>query len=228
MKQSTVIVIVVILSAVGLMFLPRVFDGNLTENKEEITIEEGVDHVKGSVDASVVLIEYSDFQCPACKSYYPLVRQLASEYNDRLLVVYRHFPLREVHARATIAAYATEAAGKQGKFWEMHDVIFENQDNWVKAEKPEELFATYAGVIALDVEQFLKDYDAPETKTRVNRDAEDGRSKGINSTPTFYINGVKITNNPRSMEEFRTLIEKTLTAKGGETRGATSSPVVSP
>ena len=104
--------------------------------------------VKGPETAPITIIEFSDFQCPACGSYYPIVKQLYQEFGDEIQFVYRNFPLRQIHSNAQLAGQAAEAAGRQDKFWGMHDMIFENQKTWSdqKSRQAEEAFIAYAGL----------------------------------------------------------------------------------
>ncbi len=162
------------------------------------------DSRKGNIESSVVLVEYSDFQCPACGAYFPLLKALVEEFGSEIQFVYRHFPLAQ-HQHAELAGRAAEAAGKQGKFWEMHDLIFENQRSWSNLRNAEEAFSQYAEQIGLDMEKFQADLDSQEVKEKVRRDYSGGLSSGVNSTPTFFLNGVKLQN-PRSYEEFRAVI----------------------
>ncbi len=171
----------------------------------------GNDWVKGNTKSNIVLIEYSDFQCPACGRYYPILKELSQEFKNNIQFVYRHFPLRQIHANAQFAAQAAEAAGKQGKFWEMHDVIFEKQSEWSnqKREQVEENFISYARVLNIDVTQFKEDLNSKEVIDKVNNSYQGGIKARVNSTPTFFLNGEKIQN-PRSYEEFRNVINKAL------------------
>jgi protein-disulfide isomerase len=162
------------------------------------------DNFKGNSESSVVLVEYSDFQCPACGAYYPLLKALVEEFGSEMQFVYRHFPLPQ-HQHAELAGRAAEAAGQQGKFWEMHDLIFENQTSWANLRNTEEVFTQYAVQLGLDMEKFKTDLDSKELKEKVRRDYSSGLSSGVNSTPTFFLNGVKLQN-PRSYEEFRNAI----------------------
>jgi protein-disulfide isomerase len=164
-----------------------------------------VDYVKGNASSTVVLVEYSDFQCPACRAYLPLIRQVTQEYGQRIAFVYRSFPLTSIHFNSEVAARAAEAARKQGKFWEMHDLLFEKQLEWEKASDIMPLFENYASLIGINIDQFRADINSKEVKDFVRGEMAHGRSIGINSTPTFYLNGKKIEN-PRSIEEFRSLI----------------------
>jgi protein-disulfide isomerase len=169
------------------------------------------DWIKGNKESSIILIEYSDFQCPACATYHPFVKQLSQEFESELLFVYRHFPLRNIHPNAELAGQATEAAGQQSKFWEMHDIIFENQRTWSvqKHSQAKETFITYAKQLNLDVEQFKIDIVSKKVEDKVNNDYQGGFLSGVNSTPTFFLNGEKIQN-PRNYEEFRNIIKQAI------------------
>lgn len=161
------------------------------------------DWVKGATSSPIVLIEYSDFQCPACGAYFPLVEKLVAEEGTKFALVSRHFPLMQ-HANAIPAAQAAEAAGKQGKFWEMHDLLFGNQAEWEGSKDVKTVFIGYATRLGLDIAQFTADYDLPEIKDRIDADVRSGYKAGVDSTPTFFLNGKKI--NPQSYEEFKKLI----------------------
>ena len=164
------------------------------------------DWVKGAPlkDAKVTIIEYSDFQCPACGAYYPMVKQLGQEFKN-LAIVYRHFPLTQ-HANARPAAQAAEAAGRQGKFWEMHDMLFENQKYWSESRVVTDIFVAYAKTLGLDMEKFKNDFNSSAAKTKIESDYQSGASE-IDGTPTFFLNDKKIQN-PQSYDEFRTIIEQ--------------------
>ncbi len=197
------VVLALVLIVGGAVWLSRSL-GNSTEGdlKNPVTSD---DHMKGSADAAVTLVEYSDFQCPACAAFAPVVKQLAEEYGDKIRIVYRHFPLPQ-HGNAKPAAYAAEAAGLQGKFWEMHDLIFERQGEWSAASDPMPLFLSYASALGLDEQKFSSDMNSADTKQRVERDFFGGVESRIAATPTFFLNGKKMTN-PRSYDEFKQQIE---------------------
>ena len=167
------------------------------------------DHIKGNKEAELVLIEYSDFQCPACGAYYPILKELSREFGDKIVFVYRHFPLTQIHKNAKLAAIVSEAAGKQDKFWEMHDVIFENQKEWSDSESAIDYFTEYAQRLNLDVEEFKSAVDLKELKQKVESDYLSGLELKVNATPTFILNGKKIQN-PRSYEEFKKVAESYL------------------
>lgn len=163
------------------------------------------DHIKGSPDAKVVLVEYSDFQCPACASYYPLLKKLSQDFGDKIKFVYRYFPLRQIHRNADLASYAAEAAGNQGKFWEMHDKLFDGQRTWSEQRNAQETFMQYAEALGLNKEQFQKDMDSDLTKEKVESAFQSGLKSDVDSTPSFFLNGKKIKN-PTSYEEFKSII----------------------
>lgn len=167
------------------------------------------DWVRGNINASVVMVEYADFECPACGVYHSLVKELKTKYEDDIAIVFRHFPLSQIHKNAFLAAQASEAAGIQGKFWEMHDMIFENQNTWSALDNARDLFIGYAKELDLDELKFISDLDNQEIKEKISESYSFGSKIGVNSTPSFFINGKKITN-PRSLEEFESLIQKEL------------------
>ncbi len=166
-----------------------------------------IDHVQGSASAPVTLIEYSDFQCPACENfYYSVEKLLQDEPTTTLRFVYRQFPLPQ-HANAIPSATAAEAAGKQGKFWEMYSVIFKNHTDWTELADASPVFAGYAKTIGLDMDKFAADLKVPTLQAKIQADLQSGQVAGINATPTFFING-KAINNPKSYADFKKLIDE--------------------
>ncbi len=159
-----------------------------------------------------ILMEYSDFQCPACGAYYPLVKRLVAEFGMRVQFVYRHFPLGQIHAHAFEAAYAAEAAGRQGKFWDMHDVIFEKQKEWSGASDAKTLFVQYAQGLGLNVEQFTKDMGDSDIKDRVQKNYKSGEEAGVPGTPTFFFDGRRIQP-PANYEAFKAILNYELGKK---------------
>jgi len=168
-----------------------------------------VDQVQGNPDASVVLLEYSDFQCPGCALYHSIPQPVMEEFNDRLLFAYRHFPLKNVHKNANNAAKAAEAAGRQGKFWEMGDMIFLNQRDWSLHSNVKNVFTDYARTLDLDIEKFTVDINSDEVEEKVDNDYKSGIQSGVNATPTFFLNGKKMEN-VQSYEEFKSIIEQAI------------------
>ena len=166
------------------------------------------ENVKGNKEAKATLIEYSDFQCPACGSYYPILKKVAEDMGAQVQFAYRHFPLSQ-HKNAKLAATVAEAAGKQGKFWEMHDLIFQNQSDWSEEKNAAVIFAKYAQEVGLDLAKFQTDIASEEIKAKIENDYKSGVKAGVNSTPSFFLNGEKITN-PRNYDEFKNAILQAL------------------
>jgi protein-disulfide isomerase len=142
------------------------------------------DHAAGPDDAPVTLVEYGDYECPYCGMAHPIVRRAQQDLGTRLRFVFRNFPLAESHPHARVAAEAAEAAGAQGKFWEMHDMLFEHQD----ALEAQDLMG-YAKLLGLDVPKFARDLEAGTYTKRVRDDFRNGVRSGVNGTPTFFVNG---------------------------------------
>ena len=148
----------------------------------QMQIVEG-DHVRGSPDADIVIVEYGDFQCPYCARAHPTLAALQKQYGQRIALVWRHLPL-EMHPYAEAAAEAAEAAGAQGKFWQMHDSLFEHQAQMAPAQLP--LLAQGMG---LDAARFDADMAARSYRERIQAQAEQGKALGASGTPSFFING---------------------------------------
>jgi protein-disulfide isomerase len=142
--------------------------------------------VLGSRDSQITLVEFSDFQCPACKMYQPIVDEIVKKYGDKIIFGYRHFPLPQ-HTYGEKAAIAAEAAAKQGKFWEMYNYLFLNQDTL-----SDDTVLSGAESIGLDSTLFMNDLKSDYIKEKVLKDKQDGARLGVNSTPTFYLNGEKL------------------------------------
>jgi protein-disulfide isomerase len=148
-------------------------------------------HVRGNPKAPVTLEEFGDFECPPCGHLAGAIKELEHEFGDRLRVIFHHFPLTN-HAHAREAAYAAEAAGLQGHFWEMHDLLYKEQGVWSKVGEVRPLFNAYAGILGLNTERFARDMENEEVKMRVAGDAKRGEELGITNTPTVFINNTAV------------------------------------
>ena len=143
-----------------------------------------VDHVTGGPHAPITVVEYGDFQCPTCKQAAPAVKMLLNEFGDRIRFVYRHYPLEEVHPQALQAAEAAESAGAQGKFWEMHELLFANQLHLKRNH-----LLSYAESLELDMPRFMLELDDEIYRQRVREHIAGGNESGVRATPTFFVNG---------------------------------------
>lgn len=154
-----------------------------------------LDHLEGNPNAKVVLVEYSDFQCPACALYAPAVKNLMSKYGQKVQLIYRSFPLPQ-HDKGDLAARVAESAGVQGKFWEMHDKLFGGQALWAGKTESEaiQIFMSYADQIGLDKTKFSTDLNSAEIIALVQRSIQGGINSNVDATPTFFLNGKKLTN----------------------------------
>jgi protein-disulfide isomerase len=150
-------------------------------------------HQIASPGAEVTVVEFADFQCPACKAFHPVMKRILSSNPGKVRFIYRHFPLPQ-HANGTYAAKAAEAAGESGKFWEMYDKLYLNQSAWQELPDPQNAFIGYAQEVGIAKDDFLKAYTSQESSRRVSDDSSDGVSLGVNSTPTIFVNGVKMQN----------------------------------
>ncbi len=169
-------------------------------------------HVLGNPDAPVTLEEFGDFQCPPCGVISGPINQLEQDYHPRLRVIFRHFPLT-IHQHAREAALASEAAGQQGRFWQMHDVLYREQAVWSKAADAQPLFDAYAGMLGLKIDRFKKDMESDEVKRRVTADQLRGTALGVTITPTIFINNRALPNVSLSPAALRAAVEAAMNIK---------------
>ena len=153
------------------------------------------DHVFGKADSKVVFIEYGDFQCPSCGGAYQPIKEVTEEYKDKVAFIFRNFPLTTIHPNARVAAAAAEAAGLQGKYWEMHDLLYEGQADWqdLNGDQRTSVFVGYAASIGADKDKFTTDLASSDINRRISFDQALGKKIGITATPSFYLNGEKLS-----------------------------------
>lgn len=163
-------------------------------------------HMLGDMTAPVMLEEFGDFQCPPCGSLDPVLKSLKAEFGPSVVVVFREFPLASKHAHALSAARAAEAAGLQGKFWQMHDVLYENQKTWRDAADVQPIFEEYATRIGLVLDRFKRDSLSETVDKRIALDRERGNWIGVNSTPTVFLNGREVPLESLAVDKLRSLI----------------------
>lgn len=197
---------VVALVIAGLIFGVTKLSGSNTKISLLTNEVVATDWVKGSDNAPLTIIEYSDFQCPKCAFYFGIIKSVLPKYNDKVRFVYRYFPLKDLHKNAELASRAAEAAGKQTKFWEMHDLLFINQSVWSNRDDARDLFYQYATDLQLNLDQFKKDIDSTVVKDYVEASYLSAVKNGLRGTPTFFANGNQVEFQP-SAEAFEKLIQ---------------------
>jgi protein-disulfide isomerase len=223
-KQFWAVVAVIVVIFAGI----TIVNGNKSSNKTKSSSSSSQlsQHVEGNNKANVSLVEYGDYECPFCGQYYPTVKQVATEFNDQIHFQFRNFPLTSIHQNAFAGARAAEAAAQQGKFWEMHDLLYEQQTAWSTASEPSKSFNAYATQLGLDLTKFKADYASSKVNDTINADMAEGTKLGITGTPTFYLNGKKVDvgNNVADFEK----VIKAAIAKQGVTSSGTTSQTTAP
>ena len=179
-------------------------------------------HIEGSTKTGVKLVEYGDYECPYCGQFYPIVKQVVTQYNDQIQYQFRNLPLTQIHKNAFAGARAAEAAGLQGKFWEMHDLLYQNQDpngatGWVVSDDAlDDYFVGYAKQLGLNVNQFKTDYKSSKVNDMINADISAFDKTGAEeATPTFFLDGKQI-HPGYSASDFQKLIDAAIKAKTGK------------
>lgn len=219
-----VIIVVVLVAALGLLWMLLRFSRQTTNantNANANAASPGTEppgaqppHVRGNANAPVTLEEFADFQCPSCGGYYPELKKIEAEFGDRLRVIFRERPLVPPHEHALMAAQAAEAADLQGRFWEMHDKLYENQKTWSEARDLVPIFVDYAKQIGLDTDRFMKDLNGEAVAARIFQDGQRAHALDISSTPTFLVNGKEAKDDQWRPEGLRAMIRQALQETG--------------
>jgi protein-disulfide isomerase len=215
---SIIILVVVIIGSFIISRSENTVDPASFSDVETFALEP---RIKGNEEAELTLVEYSDFQCPFCGQAAMAIDELILNFGDQFSFEYRHFPLRSIHPNAQLAAQASEAAGVQGKFWEMHDILFERQAQWSESFNPKKLFSDYAEELELNVDRFRYDLESDEVKEKVNNDADQAEALGLRGTPSFILNGEQV-----ALEEFLTYIDLSEFEESQETEVNVTNVVV--
>jgi protein-disulfide isomerase len=172
------------------------------------------DHVYGTTSGKATLIEYGDFQCPACQAANPNIKELSEEYKDKMVFIFRNLPLTSIHPNARAGAAAAEAAGLQDKYWEMHDLLYEQQDTWSNAASDKRLsyFVGYASQVGVkDIDKFKSDMESQAVSDKINFDMALAKKDDATATPALLLNGEKIESDVwRDKEKFKQKIEEAL------------------
>lgn len=217
----SIIVIVLVAALGGIWFALRssrqASNANANANAaDQALVARGAEppHVRGNAGAPVTVEEFADFECGACGAYYPELKKIEAEFGDKLKVIFRERPLVPPHNHALIAAQAAESAGLQNRFWEMHDKLYENQATWSQANDLVPIFVDYAKQIGLNTDQFMKDLNGEAVAGRIFQDGKRSHALGINSTPTFFVNGKEAKDDQWKPEGLREMIRQALREAG--------------
>ncbi|MEZ4195227.1 MAG: thioredoxin domain-containing protein [Candidatus Paceibacterota bacterium] len=202
MKNPWVIVLILAVVLIGVSVW---YSNSVSESNNE-----GVaftPHIKGNPESAVKLVEYSDFQCPACQAMTPILEEVLSEYGDQISFEYKHFPL-PMHSMAETAARAAEAAGQQGAFFEYHDLLFINQKSWSGSPNALGMFTQYAKELGLDLDKFKQHMNSSLVREKIKSEKNEGLEKGVTGTPSIFLNGTKMSFS--TYEDFKAQVESAL------------------
>lgn len=195
-KGFIIVLVVAVAGLIGIFIATTDFDQQQTavDNPHEITEE---DHTLGPSDAPITLVEYGDFQCPHCAQAHPVVKNILDEHEGDVQFVYRHYHVTQPNLTTLNASRTAVAAKRQDQFWEMHDLLFERQDEWGQDPDASQMFRDYAEELSLDMDQFEQDFE--EAQSRVERDVSIAQQLSVASTPTFYLNGELVEDSFREL-----------------------------
>lgn len=183
----------VFLASKNMAVNPTFTGSNTVSIDKNLLIKESSNKTSEVSDKKVSIVVFGDFQCPACAATDPLLKSILDKNNEKVVLIFRHFPLTQ-HINARPAAYAAEAAGKQGKFWQMHDTLYTNQTQWETLQNPNEKFVEYAQDIGLNMDEYNKTISDPEIKQKVDSDLDDGTKLRVDATPTIFVDGERVVN----------------------------------
>ncbi|HSW85299.1 MAG TPA: thioredoxin domain-containing protein [Candidatus Saccharimonadales bacterium] len=220
-KQFWGVIVVVILLIAGVFVLTG---NNSSDSKNTVKAGTTTNHVEGQGKAGVTLVEYGDYECPFCGQFYPIVKQVQSEFNDQIIFQFRNFPLVSLHRNAFAGARAAEAAAMQNKFWEMHDLLYQNQNQWSSSNDPTTIFNQYATALGLNLTKFKQDFASGTVNNLINGDTAAGNKLKIQGTPTFFLDGklIQVGQANSAQPVFENLIKTEIAKKAGQT--STSAP----
>ncbi len=210
-----------IIAAIVLLFVGIAVFGGKDKAKTSSTDKNSnlSNNVQGKGTSGVVLVEYGDYECPYCTAAAPVIKAGVAELGDKIKFQFRHFPLTNLHQNAFAAARAAEAAAQQGKFWEMHDALYDASNNlvWTKASNPNPFFEKYAQQINLNMDKYKADFASSQVNDTINADMEEGKKLEITGTPTFFINGKKVEIQP-TIDSFRKTVNDAIAQQSAKTK----------
>ncbi len=206
-KQFWAIIIIIALGFIGLVS----FSGSKSTTKTNTVTAQPSSHTLGTSAKGVKLVEFADYECPYCQAVAPIIKQVQAEFKDRVVFQFSNFPLTNVHVNAFSAARASEAASLQGKFWEMHDVLYDanNWKAWTTATNPTVQYETYATQLGLNLAQFKTDFASSKVNDAINADKSEATKLNVQGTPTYFLNGVETKINP-TVADFQKVLNAAL------------------
>lgn len=212
-----------VIAAIVLIFVGvAVFGGNDKTNTTSSSKNSGLsNNVQGKGTTGVTVVEYGDYECPYCAAAAPVVKAGVAEFGDKIKFQFRNFPLVNLHRNAFAAARAAEAAALQGKFWEMHDALYDPSNNkaWTAASNPNPYFEQYAQQIGLNVNKYKTDFSSSQVNDTINADMDEGNRLKITGTPTFFINGKKVEIQP-NVDSFRKAVNDAIAQQSASTKSS--------
>jgi len=212
MDRKFIVILVIVILAIAGLFIFTNKNNNTTSNASTTTASVS-NHTEGDLSSKVHLVEYGDFQCPACGAFYPIVTQVLSQYLSQIQYSFMEFPLESLHPNALAAARAAEAAGLQGKFFPMYELLYENQNSWVNLNDPSTYFDQLATSIGLNLNKFKTDSASEAVNNTIEADIQAGTKLNIQGTPTFFLNGKMLNNqNIDTVSSFSSVIKQAIQA----------------
>ena len=210
-KPIVIIVLAVAVAGAAAFYFSRQSNEatNTSDSASAPLQKTGGGRFRGPENARITLVEFGDYQCPSCKAYHPVVQELLARYPQQVRLEFHHYPLISIHPNAMAASMAVEAAGEQGKYWEMHDLVFELQDQWSRSPNPEPDFLAMASRLGLNQNSFMQAMRSPQLQDRVLQDVVRAREAQVEAVPTFFIDGKKISV-PLSITAFVDIVEMNL------------------
>jgi len=199
------LIALVLIGTIGLVSIKKSNNGGNSEHSNLAT-----SHIFGNKESKVTLIEYGDFQCIACLRYYPTIEKIKEQYKDKIAFQFINFPITQIHKNTMFAHRAAEAAADQGKFWQMYNLLYENQQSWEQSLNPTAMMDSYAQTLKLDMHDFKKDMVSTTVLERINADTAKGKKIGVNGTPTFVLNGKIIKSPEPTFEAFSKILNQKL------------------
>lgn len=207
-KRFVTILLLVVVVLGGIFFIGRSKSPDTASTGSTGTVS---NHTTGQNAKNVSLVVYGDFQCPVCGQFFPIEKQVVDSFSKDISFQFLHFPLDSIHPNARAASRAAEAAGLQGKFFEMHDLLYQNQSSWNTASDPLAVFTSFATSLGLDSAKFKSDFASETVNGTINADLKQGNGKGVTGTPTYYLNGQKLDNGDiNTYEKFSAKIQEAI------------------